>query len=90
MLDYEVKTKIFWRFFKYIRQNICRLNNAASNWTTLNFRTLPVRLQKFVFKYIKMLIFTKKSRHYNFGFDIIIKSEWDHIKLNNHFLVFLY
>ena len=32
MSDYEVKTKIFWRFFKYTRQNICRLNSAASNW----------------------------------------------------------
>ena len=90
---FEVKTKLFWRFFKYKRQDIYRLNNPASKLkqvksTTLNFKTLPVRLQKVVFKFIKTPILIKKSRHYNFGVDIIIKSEWDYIRLNNHFQSF--
>ena len=29
MSDFEVKTKMFWRCFKYTRQDICRFNNAA-------------------------------------------------------------
>ena len=35
--------------------------------------------------FTKTLIFTQKSRHYNSGFDIIINSESDCIRLNNHF-----
>ena len=57
--------------------------------TTLNLKTLSVRVQKFVLKFIKTPIFTQKSRHYNSSSYIIIKSGWNYIRLNNHFSVFL-
>ena len=58
MSDFEVKMKKNMAFFKYRRQDICSVNNAVSTLmqvkkTTLNFKTLPVRLHKLVFKLIK-------------------------------------
>ena len=70
--------KIIWRAFKYTRQiyiiqvEHCSVKYETSKITTLNFKTLPVRLQKVVLKFIKLLI-TQKSRHQNSDFDTILK-----------------